>query len=303
MKNPAVALLLLCIACDLSVSNTPSAFQDDGTSGSDSGGETANPTTTTTGDGTTAGPSTSTGGGDEPGSTFIVETTAAADESEWCDTLSQQDCPADEKCVPWWSVDQSEYINHCVAVHPQPQPVGAPCRQFGEYGEDGDDCELGALCWDPDPVTGIGMCVELCTGTQESAHCTTPNTFCSYGKSIQICLQTCEPRDLETCPVGCTCVPSGDVSDAAFMCMLNASGDLGVYADPCEFPNACDPGLLCLDSALSPDCDPSVPGCCLPVCDTGAPECPDPDLVCTPWFEDGSAPPQFETLGACMLPQ
>jgi hypothetical protein len=296
MKNAIFVALLAC-ACDPTPGLGVAPPADVST---DSESESATTTATgTTPDGTTAGPPATTTGDD--GSSFIIDDTAATDEAWPCDTFTQ-DCPAGDKCVPWYSPYEAGFTSHCVPVHPQPRAVGEPCQPFGEYAESGDDCVLGSVCWDPDPVTNIGMCVELCSGTPEASVCNTPNTFCAYGKSIQVCLQQCEPRDLETCPVGCTCIPADNGAD--FMCVLNASGDdLGGYADPCMFANTCDPGLLCLDSAMSPDCDTAAGyGCCLPVCDTGAPDCPHPDLECTPWFEDGAAPPEFATLGACTLP-
>ena len=38
--------------------------------------------------------------------------------------------------------------------------------------------------------------------------------------------------------------------------------------------------------------------CCSPWCNLEAPECPMP-LECTPWFEEGTAPPGLEHIGVC----
>ncbi len=215
-----------------------------------------------------------------------------------CSTFAQ-DCPEGQKCTTTYLQEYNDYVDHCVEVHPQALAVGEPCQLFGESGVDGDDCVLGSLCWDPDPVTGIGMCVELCGGSEDAPECATPDTFCAFGKSLQLCLQVCDPREADACPVGCTCVGI----DSSFMCVLDASGEDGAYADPCEFANACDPGLQCLASTASPECDPQSTGCCMPVCDITAPDCPHPDLECLPWFPPGEAPETYATLGYCSVPE
>jgi hypothetical protein len=217
-----------------------------------------------------------------------------------CSTF-EQDCPVGQKCTTTYMQGAGDYVDHCVDVHPHARWVGEPCQLTGENGIEGDNCVLGSLCWDPDPITGIGMCVELCGGTENTPLCDTPDTFCAYGKSIQLCMQLCEPRDLETCPVGCTCVPAVEI----FMCVLNASGDLGAYGDPCEYANGCDPGNFCLNPGVSPDCDPQSGGCCIPACDTAAPDCP-PGLQCLGWYaeeEVDTIPDGYETLGYCGVPQ
>jgi hypothetical protein len=277
-------------------------------SSDDSGGETGAASTgvvASTGGSTDANASSTAA---DPGSesdssgtcTFIgcgEDTTGVDDPLLDCDTFSQN-CPDGMKCTTTYELDWGDSRNRCVDVHPQPHAVGEPCQQFGELGIDGDDCVFGSLCWDPDPVTGIGMCVELCGGTQEAPACATPGTFCATGKSLQLCLQSCDPREADACPVGCTCIsnPNG----TGFMCVLDASGDEGEYADECQFANACDPGLACLESTASPDCDPQLPGCCMPVCDTTAPVCP-PGLACLPWYEPGQVPQGYETLGYCSV--
>ncbi len=272
-----------------------------GSSGSGPGtgtDESGGPGPAGTGPGTSSGGEPGDGGstGDDTCSFICGESTGEVSGYD-CDTFTQN-CPTGEKCTTAWT--DNGFRNLCVEVQPQARAIGEPCVQLGEIGLGVDECVLGSLCWDPDPITGIGMCVELCGGTAEAAVCNTPNSFCAYGKSLQLCLQTCEPRDLETCPIGCTCVP-GDSDN--FMCVVNASGELGAYADPCEFINVCDPGNVCIDSTFGPECDPQTLGCCMPVCDTTAPVCPHPDLQCLPWYEPGAAPAGYETLGVCRLPQ
>ena len=65
---------------------------------------------------------------------------------------------------------------------------------------------------------------------------------------------------------------------------------------------ACEPGLMCMTSALPIECDPDA-GCCLPLCDLSAPNaCPGADLVCSAWYEEAMAPPGNENVGVCRMP-
>jgi hypothetical protein len=88
---------------------------------------------------------------------------------------------------------------------------------------------------------------------------------------------------------------------------LRRSGEQGVYGEPCEFINTCDPGLFCANQESVPGCAGST-GCCTDLCDLGS---DDPDSqctgvaqgqVCVPWYELGQAPPMFVDVGACALP-
>jgi hypothetical protein len=77
---------------------------------------------------------------------------------------------------------------------------------------------------------------------------------------------------------------------------------MGAYGDPCEYVNVCDPGLVCLASDHVPVCTEDMPGCCTPLCDLLAPECP-MDTLCSPWFsEDAEIPAGLENVGACVDP-
>ena len=86
------------------------------------------------------------------------------------------------------------------------------------------------------------------------------------------------------------------------MCVIDASGDEGQYGHPCEDFNTCDPGLYCAPQEYVPDC--KAGGCCSPFCGTSAPNtCPGDGQECLPWWEDGMAPPGFENIGFCGVPQ
>jgi hypothetical protein len=96
---------------------------------------------------------------------------------------------------------------------------------------------------------------------------------------------------------GHTCLWGGE----SFICVLDASGEQGQYGDPCEYLNECDPGLICINPEYVPGC--MANGCCTPWCDLTDPSCPGATQQCLPWFEQGVAPPGYDTVGICGVPQ
>lgn len=102
----------------------------------------------------------------------------------------------------------------------------------------------------------------------------------------------CDPL-AQDCPEAEACY----IIDGGGACAPDASGDDGGPLDPCDFVNACDPGLQCVDAAAVPGCLGDA-GCCTPFCDVdGADACPFGS--CTPVFEPGEAPPGLESTGVC----
>ena len=162
-----------------------------------------------------------------------------------------------------------------------------------------DNCAKASMCWDVDGDTNEGVCVAFCEGSPEEPTCD-PGFSCRItGDGVLIlCLPDCDPL-VQDCPGDDTCIPDGGGS---FICVLDASGDAGVYGDPCEFANSCDPGLYCLPPEYVEDCKGA--GCCTPFCDTSeANTCPGDTQECVPWYEEGMAPPGNEDIGICGVPQ
>lgn len=219
-----------------------------------------------------------------------------------CDVFAQ-DCPEDQKCMPF-SNDGSTAPGalKCVPVMPGAGGPGDPCTVEGNGVSGLDSCEEGAMCWDIDPQTGIGACIELCSGSYDMPHCDQPATACHIyaNKILAFCLPTCDPL-AQDCPDAGLCLVNP--MSTGFECVLDASGAEGQLFDPCEYANACDPGLFCADPALAVECDPQLAGCCLPFCDLSSPTCTAEGAVCLPWYEPGMAPPSFENVGVCGLPQ
>ena len=193
-------------------------------------------------------------------------------------------CPEGSKC----SFDDELWQTSCFDLDPMPADVGEPCEGSGVPFGGQDNCGDKAVCWDD---TCLALCDYDDYACPSGYSCTTCQD-CALG----ICTPVCDPL-INDCPGDDLCLPSGE----SFICVLDASGEMGAYGDPCEYANACDPGLYCLSPEYVPGCDAA--GCCSPWCDVGDPTCPDELQECIPWFDEGQAPRGYEDLGICGLPQ
>lgn len=214
-----------------------------------------------------------------------------------CDSYLQ-DCPDGEKCNPWANDGGSAWnALGCFPVDPAPNVPGEPCSVEGSGVSGVDTCEVGAMCWDVDDETNIGVCIALCDGSPDMPTCAPAGTSCAISNedSLNLCLPGCDPL-LQNCVDGQGCYPLDDV----FLCAPDASDEGGANGEFCGFLNACDPGLTCLiESAFGPGCFDS---CCSPFCDITAPSCIEAGHECLPFFEEGQAPPEFVDLGVCSVP-
>ena len=227
------------------------------------------------------------------GAGFITDPDGGIEASE-C-SLYDQDCGPGEKCNVWANDGGSVWnATRCVPLESELDRAGEPCHSEGP-GTGVDTCELGSFCWDID-AEGNGMCTNFCEGTEESPDCSNPDESVAWGKTFCLCLPVCDPL-INDCPVGCGCY-AADVD--RFQCVPDASGeDAGRFGDPCEFTNACDPGLHCTSSQYV-EC--AGASCCTYFCDLTAQDtCPGAH-VCTPLYEDGTSPPDNDDVGLCLLP-
>lgn len=103
--------------------------------------------------------------------------------------------------------------------------------------------------------------------------------------------EDCHPL-LQNCADGEACYP---VDDGALCAPIAEPAQPG---DVCEFINACDIGLVCVTADAVDGC--AGPGCCAPLCDVASGLCEDPGAVCTPYYEEGTAPPGLEDVGLCL---
>ena len=221
-----------------------------------------------------------------------------------CDVWDQ-DCPEGEKCAPWANDGGTSWNSlQCVPIQNDPGQPGDPCTVEGSGVSGHDTCDVASMCWNVDPETNEGVCAAFCQGSESNPVCDDPTTSCVIANDgvLILCLPNCDPL-LQNCPDGQACYPG----DTQFVCVPDASGpDLGAYGDPCEFTNACDPGLLCVGAAAVPECTSAE--CCSEFCDLDA---PDPDSECQgqgagqqclALFEEGQAPPGAEAYGFCAIP-
>jgi len=301
----SIALLTACAgddgkqtASDSNTNPTTTAASATDSASSTSGGTDTDATGTTGGTGSTTG-STSEGTGTETdtGCTFLDCTTTGMGGTE-CD-IWKNDCPEGQKCMPWANDGGGSWnATKCSPLDANPAKPGDPCKVEGNGVSGVDNCEAGAMCWNVNGETMEGYCIGFCDGSPESFSCNEPGTFCTIVNNgvLILCLPGCDPL-LQNCDGGDLCLWGGE----GFICVLDASGEEGQYGDPCEFANVCDPGLICINPEYVPGCQAG--GCCTPWCDISDFNCPGAGQDCIPWFEDGMAPPGYENVGVCGIPQ
>ncbi|MEM7154763.1 MAG: ribulose phosphate epimerase [Myxococcota bacterium] len=248
------------------------------------------------------GSGSSDGADEETGAGFLQMPDGGGPEVE-CDVW-EQDCPDGEKCMPWANDGGSAWnATRCSPVADNPGQVGDTCMVEGSGVAGIDDCDVGSMCYYVDGETNIGTCVSFCEGSPETPICE-PGFLCSISNNgvLILCRATCDPL-LQDCQDGAACL--GAAGSDGFVCIVDASGEMGAPGDPCEFLNACDPGLFCANADAVPDCQGSG-GCCSEFCDVTEPDpdagCSLPGQMCDTWFEEGASPPGLEHVGACILP-
>jgi len=209
-----------------------------------------------------------------------------------CSTYTQ-DCPAGDKCMPF--ADDGGGVWNAVRCFPLANNVGAvgdACLVQETATSGLDDCSETSMCWDVDTETGEGVCVPFCGGTPGSPECEPGRTCVQRNDGvIALCLPLCDPL-IQACADGLGCYPDGD----EFACVPDASEDVGEVGDPCEFINTCNPGSYCAPSGALVECD--SPMCCASFCDLDEDTCGGAS-VCTPYFEEGTAPVGYENVGLC----
>ena len=248
---------------------------------------------------------TSTG---EPEVIFLPVPDVGGNSSFECD-LFAQDCPPDQKCMPWANDGGGAWNAWgCKPLADDPVGIDEVCHVQGSGTSGIDDCERGAMCWNVDPKTNQGFCTPFCVNTRQDPLCDDPQRQCLFNgdSTVWLCLPSCKPI-AQNCPRGQACYPI----TFYWSCGPDASGGGGAYGDPCEFINVCDPGLVCVDVSYVPPGLPceSAGGCCTEVCDLGDPlgdlQCAGAaeGQTCQPWFEEVEAPPGYEDVGVCAMPQ
>ncbi len=218
-------------------------------------------------------------------------------ERSWECSFRADDCPPGQKCVPV-AIDGGSHEDYaaCRPVVVNPARPGEPCSQLGGEAEGLDTCERHSTCRDD-------VCVAMCRGGDEQGACLRPEEFCHVNGSgsLVLCLDACDPI-LQNCPDGEGCY----LVDNSFQCAPAAALEPTGSGDGCEFINACDAGLICLNPGVRSDCPPNSGGCCVETCDFTASDCP-PAFECAALYEPfpsfpGNLPRHLENVGICVDP-
>jgi hypothetical protein len=306
MRAAAIVASILACACGSRVLVEPADLDATNESGGTHASATGSATTPSSTSVATTAASTAGDTSDppdpdpEPTCPFICEPDGGSGSSE-CDPFVQ-DCPPGEKCMPWANDGGNSWnALKCVPIAPDPQQPGEPCTVEGSGVSGLDDCDIGSMCWDVDPETNMGTCVAMCVGDAGQPLCEDPCSTCIQANEgvLILCLPVCDPV-AQDCRDGLACYPVNE----DFGCFPDAAGpDLGSAGDPCEFINACDPGLFCAPPESVPGCTGAA-GCCAFFCDpTLAEPCPNAaeGVECVPW--DAVPDPCVGTpVGGCVLP-
>lgn len=297
--------MLLDVACakDLPVDSDDSPKPDD-TTGVDDDDEGDDEDDDEDDDGETTTEGTSEDDGDDDNGTFILEPDGGPSVKQ-CDIWAQ-DCPQDEKCMPWSSMGGDLDATRCVAIADDPGEPGDPCMVDGP-GSGMDDCAKEAMCWNVNEE-GIGVCIAFCDGNQNAPVCSDPENTCSISNDgvLALCLPSCDPL-IQNCNIdaGEACYLNGVTN--TFICGPDASLDGGAYGEACDamYINVCNAGLLCAAATTVPDC-PGSTGCCTPFCPVseGDEGCPGAagGQQCLPVYAEGEAPPGYADVGVCAIP-
>ena len=206
-----------------------------------------------------------------------------------------QDCPPDEKCMPYSASGGALNGTRCSPIASDPGAPGDPCTVEGSNLSGVDTCELHSICWNIDPVTDEGTCLPMCIGNESTPACPADHTCSIHSEgTLAVCLPVCDPLT-QNCDAGEGCYPIDD----RFVCAADASMGGGGLLELCEFINGCTPGFACVTPESAGGCDPDIAGCCVPYCSVAEPNCPT-GTQCLQWFDElGTGPIGFEDVGVC----
>jgi hypothetical protein len=241
--------------------------------------------------------------GEASSSSSEGDTPAPSDCDPWA-----QDCPADEKCMPYERDPVDTFVWDALGCFPlvaNAKQPGDECTVV-ENGVSGmDDCAKGAMCMGVDEETLQGVCIAMCEGTAAAPSCADNSNTCIIANDgvILVCLPQCDPL-VQDCAEGEGCYESGTGGFFCFAQDENAGGD-AAYGEPCMTLNYCNPGLICVPASTVPGCESEY--CCSEICDAeeGPEQCAGASggQVCAPYFPADTAPPDLTDVGLCAIPQ
>lgn len=257
-----------------------------------------------TSSGTTVGSSSSGEPWDESGGCgFLCPPDATHPEAQ-CDPIAQ-DCPAGQKCV--WYVPPGgqqrreaarciEVTGDAVAYEPCTLPTGIGSAIT-------DDCGPDSYCLEVYGTADHGYCAPFYRDEGYPCQDYLPAIPALENGSEfpSACLHyECHPFVQDTCPPFFQCTYYPAFLYGTNMCWyVPPEADLPLGAE-CDY-GECGEGELCVPAELTAGC--TGERCCTQWCDLNAPACDDPATQCElfPVWDSGTIP-EFEWLGACVLP-
>ena len=258
-------------------------------------------------DGTASGTSGSSDAGDTEDTQGGDDTTDGGPQPVvMCDYWAQ-DCPEGQKCTQA-ATSSSGWDAH-ICVDAGTDPPLTPCtivEGADPYGAT-DTCDATGFCYNLDPDTGIGTCIEMCVGTPESDDCPITGFECKqlargFGN---LCIPQCTPvpetcPECFDCPLGQNCVAAfGGDTLVGFTCYPPAAE--GTTGESCECANCCAEAHMCTDAATyGQGCAFNL--CCTEYCDVtdGGFTCAGSGQQCVALFE--ATDQYYASVGACMVP-
>jgi hypothetical protein len=228
----------------------------------------------------------------ETGFSFVPEEDftglCSISELSLCDEFLQ-DCPGDEKCVPFHIEDCSFPV--CTLVTGD-KSAGEPCTA-DEHAN--DDCDADSWCYPGTlDLEQPSVCVSFCQGTADNSFCDDPSLTCVidykvYGGALG-CLPICDPLTPGGCEPWERCTFTFD-GQSEFGCVIGGGVANG---EVCNYNQDCDSGV-CVEAESLLEC--AGEKCCSPWCDIMAPDCA-MGLECMP--VDVGDP--ISNVGACSVP-
>ncbi len=197
-----------------------------------------------------------------------------------CSVIRQDCCPGDA-CRAWANDGGGVWNStRCVPVDPDAGSAGDLCQVEGSDVTGLDSCGIGLMCWEVDPDTLEGTCIEYCSGTSDDPVCSNADDVCGIANDgvLALCLPGCDLL-LNDCDGDGACI---EAENDAFGCID-------------ERYTRCPAGTTEIHPSFGLDCGMDEP-CCSPYCDLTEEAPCGPDLLCAPLSEPYVAYPD---IGAC----
>ena len=213
-----------------------------------------------------------------------------------------QDCPEGQKCV--FYVAEGSYLRRestrCIEVTGDAEPFEACELPTGFGPEITDTCGADSYCLEVYTTADHGFCAPF-AGDYSCPDYPGAGYATENGSSFpDACLYfDCHPDLPEPCPADMRCVfYPAFLYGVNFCWKVPDEPDLGL-GEACDY-GQCGVGELCLAQEYVPGC--AAERCCTQWCNIDADACSDPQAQCEHLGVWNADMPEYETLGACVVP-